>query len=195
MVRYLDLKPAPHEGPMSLPEYRAEGNSPHIAIVPCSRWSTKNWPPERFADVASQMMARTGGTVYVIGGPDDAEVCSQIVAGSSGAVNLCNRTTIAEMAGVLHAVDLVISVDTGPMHVAAATGTPVLAIFGATDPLLTRPYGDGHEVLTTVDLSCRPCVSRQCARGDLACLTRIEVATVVHAAERMLRERRGAAGP
>lgn len=189
VIRYLGLKPARRACPMSLPHYNPVGDRPHVAIVPCSRWSTKNWPVERFADVARQVMKRTGGTVYVVGGPDDAEACSRIAEQSSGAVNLCSRTTIAETAGVLRAMDLVISVDTGPMHVAAAAGTPVLAIFGATDPLRTGPHGDRHDVLTTAGLDCRPCMSRRCARGDLACLTRIEVATVVQAAEKMLSAR------
>ena len=83
-------------------------------------------------------------------------------------------------------MDLVITVDTGPMHMAVAAGVPVLGLFGATDPVRTGPYGPAHQTLFTEDLECRPCLDRVCARGDLACLDRLSAERVADAARTML---------
>lgn len=186
MARHLGLAPGPVQFPTAFEAPRVAGPPPRIALVPCSRWATKNWPLDRFAEVGRGLRDSVGGELRIIGGPEDEAACGHLAAAVPGAINTCGKTSLPEMAGLLGAMDLVISVDTGPMHVAAAQGVPVLAIFGATDPVRTGPYGHGHHVLHTHDLDCRPCRHRTCRRHDLACLHRVEPLSVIQYAQMML---------
>lgn len=161
-----------------------EGGS-RVALIPCSRWETKNWPVEHFVEVG-QSLAGQGVQIFLVGGSEDLSVCKRLEDVIPGAINLCGKTNLVTLGATLQVMDLVVTVDTGPMHMAAAAGVPVLAIFGATDPLRTGPYGASHVVLTVGELTCRPCLSRTCARGDLACLREIPPARVVDQACAML---------
>jgi lipopolysaccharide heptosyltransferase I len=194
VVRYLGLDPGPACFPTAFEAPDPGGDRPRIALVPCSRWATKNWPVDRFIAVGRALRAAVGGTQFVIGGPGDEAVCRELAAAVPGAVNTCGTTSLPAMAGLLGGMDLAITVDTGPMHVAAAQGVPVLAVFGATDPVRTGPYGPGHRVLHADDLACRPCRARTCRRGDLACLHRVDPATVIRHAREMLQGRAGRPG-
>lgn len=185
-VRFLGLPAEPVRFPTAFPAPALEGVRPYIALVPCSRWPTKNWPPDRFKDVGNRLRETVGGTCFLVGGPDDRVVCADIAGAVPGLIDTGGRFGLPEMAGLLGAMDLVITVDTGPMHIAAAQGVPVLAVFGATDPDRTGPYGMGHQVLTASALACRPCLSRTCQRKDLACLDGVDAATVVARARQML---------
>ncbi len=129
---------------------RAEaGPGRHVGMVPFSRWAAKNWPATNFAEAARAIRARSGAAVHLFGGPSDAEGCAGIAAAAGeGVENRAGRTGLPELAGWLAAMDAVLSVDSGPMHLAAAMGTPVVALFGPTDPRLTGPYGPGHVVIT-----------------------------------------------
>lgn len=144
---------------------------PRIGLVPCSRWKTKNWPPEYFIEIAKALAPRA--RLFLFGSPEDRETCREIARESGHVVtDLCAKTSLVELGGWLAAMDLVITVDSGPMHIAAATGTPVLALFGATDHRRTGPYGPRHQVLFREDLACRPCLSRECRlpERDIRCL-------------------------
>jgi heptosyltransferase I len=83
-------------------------------------------------------------------------------------------------------MDLLVTVDSGPMHWADALGVPLVAIFGATDPVRTGPYRQLDHVVAKDGLECRPCHARTCARGDLACLRTLDVETVFQAALKRL---------
>ena len=134
------------------------------------------------------MVRSVGASIYLFGAREDKEACVQIEAAVNGhVINLCGATNLPALGGYLEAMDLVITVDSGPMHMAAATGTPVIAVFGATDALRTGPYGD-HTVITRSDLTCRPCLSRTCRlpSRDIRCLTGLNVNPVVQAAETIL---------
>lgn len=158
-----------------------------IALLPCSRWPTKNWPPGHFAELARQLPA--DAHVFVFGGPEDATVAEQIAAGSKREIiNRCGRTSLPELGGYLAAMDLVITVDSGPMHMAAASGTPVLALFGPTEALRTGPYGASHRVLSRDDLDCRPCLSRNCRlpEADVRCLRGLAPERVAAEAQELL---------
>ena len=99
-----------------------------------------------------------------------------------GARNLCGKTDLPGLCALLKGMDLLVTVDSGPMHWADALGVPLVAIFGATDPARTGPYRQLAHVVVKEGLSCRPCHSRTCARGDLACLRTLDVETVFQAA-------------
>ena len=188
VVRYLGLESSAIEFPVHFPEMPLEGNR-RVVMVPCSRWITKNWPPEKFVKLGRGLTAaRPDLTLFLAGSPADAEVCRRIEAGMGGrVVNLCGKTSLVGLGSVLRAADLVITVDSGPMHMAAAIGVPGLAVFGATDPVRTGPYGEQHRVVTYEGkLDCRPCLARTCRRGDLRCLTALDADRVLSAALEML---------
>ena len=99
--------------------------------------------------------------------------------------SLAGRVSLKELAAVLRSADLMITVDSGPMHIAAAVGTPVLALFGATDPARTGPVGPGRVLRHA--LPCSPCLQRRCVITDtLRCMRELEVPEVMNAAREML---------
>lgn len=189
VVRHLGLPlPATPEFPVVFPKQEFSAVHPRIALAPCSRWPTKNWPAVRFIEAARAIRERVGATFFLVGAPEDKLVCDQIAAAlGPAAVNLCGQTSLVELGGVMQAMDLAVTVDTGPMHVAAAAGVPVLALFGPTDPQRTGPYGPQHRVLAVTDETCVRCYSDRCKRGELLCMERIPPGDVAAAALELLK--------
>ncbi len=145
-----------------------------IAMNASARWPTKRWPLERFAAVADQLEDEGAGRVVLIGGPDDrADAESLKALMRTAPVDLTGQTSLGLLPALLKSAVLLVTNDSGPMHVAAAVGTPVVAMFGPTSPLRTGPYGPGHAVLTH-RVVCSPCFSRVCRnRVHLECLAGI----------------------
>ena len=108
-----------------------------------------------------------------------------------GAANWCGRTSLPELMGRLKAADLVVGVDSGPLHWADAMGVPLVAVYGATDPVRTGPWHQPDSVVTCGACKRRPCHSRTCAEGDLACLEGLDAETVFRAAAARLASRQG----
>mgnify|MGYP001161942426 CR=1 FL=1 len=158
-----------------------------IAINPVAKWPTKLWPPERFRELADRLM-ESGYQVAFTGSQEDRPFMDQITGSlRSRTVRLEGRTSLKVLAAVYRSAGLVISTDTGPMHLAAAVGTPVVALFGPTAPWRTGPYGEGHVVLRA-GVSCSPCFSRSCKTEELepmACMNRISVEHVLEAVARL----------
>ena len=192
VVRHLGLPlPQPPVFPVAFPKKSIEAVRPRIALVPCSRWLTKNWPVARFCEVACAVRECTGATFFLLGGQENRAACDEIAAAVGvGGVNLCGQTSLVEMGSVMAEMDLALTVDSGPMHVAAALGVPVVALFGPTDPARTGPYGAGHRVIHVPDEVCSACFSDRCRRGDLACMERIKPDQVIAAVLAMLGEKR-----
>lgn len=187
--RFMGITPSTPVFPVQFPVQERSGPRPHIGLLPCSRWETKNWPPEHFSKLAAMLHQKVGGTLFLIGGPEDVETGARIEREAGVPMqNLCGRTSIVEMGGMLQGMDLMITVDSGPMHVAAALNVPVLALFGATDPNKTGPYGPGHIALQRGGLDCQPCHSRWCLRPgrDLLCMRDLQPERVFSAALEML---------
>ncbi len=194
VIRYLGWEEIDPVFPVRFPPADIRGPAPHIALVPRSRWATKNWPVEAFAALGRRLLDRTPGTLHLVGSAADAAAVEAIERGIGGGGrvdNRCGRTTLVETGSLLAAMDLVVTVDSGPMHVAAALGRPVLALFGPTDPVRTGPYGEGHRVLRVESTSCSPCFEASCRRGDLACLRNLFPSEVAEAALELLREAAG----
>jgi lipopolysaccharide heptosyltransferase I len=189
VVRHLGLPlPATPAFPVAFPKREVSAAHPRIALAPCSRWPTKNWPAARFIEVARGLREQTGATFFLVGAPEDRPVCGAIAAAlGAGAVDLCGQTSLVELGSVLQEMDLALTVDSGPMHVAAALGVPVLALFGPTDPRRTGPYGPRHRVISVPVEDCAICFRDRCKRGDLACMERITPDLVIAAAREMLR--------
>jgi heptosyltransferase-2 len=127
---------------------------PILGINPGAAYgSAKRWLPDRFAEVAYWFIKDTGGSVVVFGGKDDKDTAHEIVklavihgAGPS-VVDMAGCTTLRELIGEISECDVFLSNDSGPMHVAYAVGTPLVALFGSTDPALTGPVGGGSVVI------------------------------------------------
>lgn len=163
-----------------------------IAMNVSARWPTKRWPLERFAVVADGLQREGAGRVVLIGGPDERTDAASLKALMQTApVDLTGQTSPGLLPALLESAALLVTNDSGPMHVAAAVGTPVVAVFGPTSPVRTGPYGAGHAVLTHA-VPCSPCFSRTCRNAEpLACLKGIAPEAVVQVATRFLaRDRR-----
>jgi lipopolysaccharide heptosyltransferase I len=155
-------------------------------LHPAARWKTKRWPTERFARLADKLICEQGLRVILVGGADELGAVDEVRRQmKQEALNLGGATNLRQLAALLRRTHLLVTNDSGPMHLAAALGTPVVAIFGPTDPRRVGPYGEGHFVLRkTVD--CSRCNRSRCAR-DGACMTAIEVDEVFDAARKAAR--------
>lgn len=176
------------EPQVAFPEAEADGRpGPHVAFAPFSRWHTKDWPAEKFAELGRRLVAEMGCQIRILGGRDD-EMRGEALARriGAGARNLCGQTSLPGLCSLLAGMDLLVTVDSGPMHWADALGVPLVAVFGATNPARTGPYRQRNHVVAKDGLACRPCHSRTCARGDLACLDTLEVEPVFQAALKQL---------
>ncbi len=186
VIRFLNLPMSDITFPVQFPAYPLSGEAPRVLMLPCSRWATKNAPPSLFAGLGRMLLEKGVRTLVLAGAPDDRAVCEQIAdqLNDPRVINLCGKTSLPELGGVMQQMNLAVTVDSGPMHMAVAAGVPVAALFGATDPTRTGPYGHRHVLITQPGLECRPCLSRTCRRGDLACLKRMTPEFVFNAIER-----------
>jgi len=187
-VQNMGLTPATQPVfPVQFPRVQPSGPKPWIAMAPSSRWKTKNWPAEHFMVLGRKALKTTGGTLFLIGGGQDRDTAENIIKGLGGAQaeNLCGQTSLPELGGYLAEMDVLFTVDSGPMHMAAALGKPVVAIFGSTDPRRTGPYGDRHVIVQHGGLACQPCRSRICKLPDKStkCMAELSPETVWNAAQ------------
>ncbi|MCD6334440.1 MAG: glycosyltransferase family 9 protein [Candidatus Latescibacteria bacterium] len=144
-----------------------------VGVAPGSIWPTKRWPLESFAQVTDRLM-KIGVQVILIGGVSDRALCDEIARKTAHApLVAAGRLTLRESAALLARCDLLLSNDSAPVHIAAAMGTPVVALFGPTTPNLGfAPYGSGHTVLE-VPLDCRPCGKhggKRCPKRHFRCM-------------------------
>ncbi|HEV3141956.1 MAG TPA: lipopolysaccharide heptosyltransferase II [Vicinamibacterales bacterium] len=160
------------------------------AIAPGAAYGgAKRWPPKSFGELAAQL-ADDGVRSVVVGSGADRATAGAVLKvfrslrGDPAPIDLTGRTDLPMLAGVLTHCRALVTNDSGAMHVAAAVGVPVTAVFGPTDESATRPIGDAHRVITH-PVWCRPCMLRECPI-DHRCMRRIAVTTVVDAARRTL---------
>ncbi len=153
-----------------------------LALCPGAEFGpAKRWPAAHYAAVARSAAGRSR-RVWLLGSAADAEVCEAIRARAPGAVNLAGRTRLVDAVDLLSAADAVVCNDSGLMHVAAAVGTPVVAVFGATSPAFTPPLTDRARVLR-LGLPCSPCFQPTCPLGHGRCLADLEPDRVLEALE------------
>jgi heptosyltransferase-2 len=148
--------------------------------------SAKCWPAERYARLAKELIVKKKAWVIIFGSPAEAKLNSSVLAriNHSHALDLTGQTTITQMACLLSACALLVTNDTGTMHVAAAVNTPVAAIFGPTDHISTPPFGDKHTIIRK-ETDCAPCLKRTCPT-DHRCMTRISIDDVYKECEKYL---------
>jgi lipopolysaccharide heptosyltransferase I len=154
-----------------------------VAMNVSARWPTKRWPAASFAEVADRLQQEGCGAVVMIGAPDErADVVAVMGKMNIPAIDLAGATTVGLLPALLSKASLLITNDSGPMHVASAVGTPVVALFGPTSAARTGPYGVGHNVLTG-KVPCSPCFSRTCHNTlQLECLRMVSPQQVLAAA-------------
>ncbi len=155
-----------------------------IAINPLAKWETKLWPNKKFAELADMLIDRYDMKIVFTGGIKDYSTIQAIRSKMKGrAINFAGETTLTELAALYEKAALMISTDTGPMHLAAAVGTPVVALFGPTAPWRTGPYGTGHRIVRA-ELECSPCFKRHCETTD--CMYQISMDEVLNGVQMVL---------
>lgn len=160
-----------------------------IAINPQATWPTKLWISERFAEVADHLL-ESGCAVVFTGSSGDRDEIDHILAMMKGqAVNLAGETSLLSLAALYQMAAAVVSTDTGPMHIAAATGTPLVAIFGSTAPWRTGPWGDQHKIIR-LEMACSPCLKKMCDK-DFACMEQLTAEVVIKAVDEILKRQAG----
>jgi heptosyltransferase-1 len=160
-----------------------EANRPLAVLHPGARWSSKLWPLASWARLA-EWLRDQGFQVAVTGSAADRELAASITAQCRAPLlNLAGSTSLAQLAGILRKSRLAVTTDTGAMHLAAALGTKVVALFGPTAPWRTGPFGEGHRVVR-LGLPCSPCFKRQCP--EPRCLTDLTPEMIEAACEKIL---------
>jgi heptosyltransferase-2 len=154
-----------------------------IGINPGAAYgSAKRWSPDRFAAVADEMVRRFSVRIVILGSFAEREIAETVRRQMKApATQLAGRTTLREMMAILSRCRLLVTNDSGPMHVAAALGVPVVAVFGPTDPAATSPGGKGNRIIRQ-PVECSPCTHRVCPI-DHRCMERITVESVLAAAQ------------
>ncbi len=153
---------------------------PWIAMNIGARWPTKRWPLVSFAAVVDQLHDTHRSPVVMIGGADERAYTNELRSLTNRPfIDLSGEIPLGHLPALLSKTTAMITNDSGPMHIAAALGIPVVAIFGPTSAARTGPYGDGHQVLTS-RIPCSPCFSRVCRHDpELECLHLIQPIQVV----------------
>ena len=190
LAHYLGAPPAPPRFRLSLDTdvdaaalLPGGATRPLAVLHPGARWATKLWPAASWGQVMA-WLHRQGFQVAVTGSRGDAPLAGAIMAHSPApGLNLAGRTSLAGLAALLRRARLAVTTDTGTMHLAAALGTPVAALFGPTAPWRTGPFGDGHQVVR-LGLACSPCFKRRCP--EPRCLTELPPEMVRTACEKIL---------
>jgi len=158
-----------------------------IALCPGAEYGpAKRWLPERYAEVIRQISATHDCDWLLVGVEKDRPIGEEIqrLAGVETVQNLCGKTSLDELIALLRNSRLLLTNDTGTMHLAAMLGTPTVSIFGSTEPTLTGPLGNGHVVLRK-KVDCSPCFLRECPI-DFRCMKAIEADEVVSAVKSIL---------
>lgn len=154
-------------------------DAPFALLNPGAAWPNKRWPAERFGALARVLRERHGLPSAVLWGPDEATLAAGVARASDGAAAMAPQTTMVEMLTLARAARVVVSGDTGPLHLAAAVGTPIVGLFGPTPPARNGPWASADRVVSAHD-ACQ-CVFKRTCTADAWCLDRITVEAVASA--------------
>jgi len=153
------------------------------ASRPVNRWET-----DSFTRLSDRLIRELGAKVIIVGGPHDLDLANMIEDRMEEApMNMAGKLSLRESAALFERCDVFVTGDTGPMHIAAAVGTAVVALFGAADPDRTGPVGDRHIVIQKTNLECVPCRKRKCVRKH-ECMKEIRPEEVFNAIKSLISE-------
>ncbi|MBV8487261.1 MAG: glycosyltransferase family 9 protein [Planctomycetaceae bacterium] len=162
------------------------GGKSLAVLVPGTIWETKHWSVAGFAQVGRHLL-ESGYEVVVAGTKRDRPRSQAIVAACPGACDLCGQTSVAELVALIQRAAICVTNDSGSMHVAVAVGSPVVSVFGPTNPVWIGPYGRPHAVVR-VDIPCSPCYLRKlrnCPNNHI-CMRELTPAMVIDRVERVI---------
>jgi lipopolysaccharide heptosyltransferase I len=163
---------------------RERAGNRYVLVNPGAAWPNKRWPPARYGAVARAIDERHGLKTIVSWGPGEEPLAQEVVRESSGAALLPPKSSIADLLALIRGAALMISGDTGPTHVAAALGTPIVGLYGPTRPSRNGPWAP-DDITISRDAFCQCHHLRRCTR-DRMCLLDVEAAEVLDAVERRL---------
>jgi lipopolysaccharide heptosyltransferase II len=162
---------------------------PYAVLLPGTNWPTKRWPAERFAELVGPLRRDLGLVSVIAGGADAVPIAQEIrrlaADGDAGPLDLTGKTSLRQLVALLERATLVIANDSGPMHIAAALGRPLVTIFGPTNPIRTGPYRRPDSVLR-VQIPCSPCYSRRCSH--ISCMRFLESPRVLEQAHSQIQK-------
>ena len=165
---------------------------PVIGINPgASYGSTKRWQPEKFAEVTRKIISELGGSVVIFGGQSETGIAEEITSKFQISnfkfqiLTMAGKTDLRELSALISECDTLLTNDSGPMHIGYAVRTPMVAVFGSTDPELTGPVAIGNTVIRK-STDCSPCFKRTCGRNKMDCMDAITADEVFDAIERSI---------
>ena len=165
-----------------LATYQIDRQHPLIAIHPGSPIALKRWMPERYAELADWLIAQKRAQILYVGVKDEIPIITEIQALMQGeSINIAGKTTLTQLASILHTCNVFIGNDSGPMHLAAAVGTQTIGLYGPGDP--TRFGPAGTKCQTIQRKSDCPCLGPVCRYGKSGCMSEIQVADVIQTLE------------
>jgi lipopolysaccharide heptosyltransferase I len=184
VARYLDIRNTGVEFPITIDKSakrrvrKLTGNTrEYVVIAPSARWSTKRWPSRYFG----LLISRLSVPCVITGSRSDDRIVREVLRSSGGkGLSLCSRTDLKELIALISESKVVVSNDSGPLHIGAALGVPVVALFGPTEPGKTGPYGwkeNRNLKVIRQDIPCSPCFRKKCK--DPLCMKGIQVETVL----------------
>lgn len=181
---HFDLRLRPEEE-QHLETLLAKTPRPFAAFFLGSRWPSRFWFPQATAEVARALQQEYGMGIVLVGGPNEVMFAHQVSEAMGTAVtNLSGKTSLRDLIGIFGRASLAMGPDSGPMHIAAAAGTPVISLWGATSPIRSAPWNSEAYVIQG-EAACSPCYVRRCPIGR-ACMRRITPAHVLSVARQIL---------
>jgi lipopolysaccharide heptosyltransferase I len=195
LLRALDVEDTTIRFPLRVPVVdaieslaRRGGAAGFVLLNPGAAWPNKRWPVANFGALAARLLATFGMRSTVMWGPGEQDLAAGVAAASGGAADIGPATTVTDIFALARAARLMISGDTGPMHIAAAVGTPIVGLFGPTRSERNGPWSPDDVTISRM-ASCECAYQRTCRRNQM-CIADISVEDVVHAAERRLERAR-----
>jgi heptosyltransferase-1 len=188
----LEFPLAARESPALAEVTRVARGAAFALVNPGAAWPNKRWPPDRFGALAATLRNRFGLMPVVLWGPGEEALARSVVAASSGTAVVAPRTAISDLVQLARAASLMVSGDTGPIHIAAAVGTPVVGLYGPTSPARNGPWSPADVCLSRFE-RCECHHKRRCTARTW-CLEDITVAEVTGAVERRLAQSRAEPG-
>jgi lipopolysaccharide heptosyltransferase I len=198
VLAVLGVAPGPPEFPLAVSDsvvaraMRESAGGRYALLNPGAAWPNKRWPPARFGALAARLRDRQGLRSVVLWGPGEVDLGEGVVAASEGAALLSPKTSVADLVALAQGAHVMVSGDTGPTHIAAAVGTPLVGIYGPTRPERNGPWLPDDETVSRASI-CQCHHLRQC-RAATMCLRDIGVEEVLAAVERRVGKAEAARG-